>query len=284
MDIVSASRGQSEREEGTDAQRPAAAVIGGDARVPAYIVTTRRGRRLRIEDYAAGARTKGGGDTDRPSIGIFDLSHPDTFGGQGQFVAAYHHDVLSTDSGLMLEAGACGWQLDRDTMQRIWVWIASGHEHRLSSEADARCPQCGRTGEWEPPLYARPHRRADLPGRDCTFVRLHERHFLPEDIVEGDIVSDDSRQEILDCSDPDEESAVQAAIEHIRTAGLTFEGSTSWASDPDGSCIVDHYTGERSEHSAHLYGFTEAEQEQIIAGCTGTSVGQDVPHAGESRD
>lgn len=227
-----------------------------------YEVTNSAGRRFRIEKYAPGERTQGGGDIKKPAIGIFDLTHTDKFGERGQHVSSYYIEHLPTQLGLDLHAGVPEWRLDRDTITRIHTWLATGE--RLSSEADARCAQCGLTGQTRPPLYALPHTRADAPGVPCKYVRIYDRRFLPEDVVEGDITSDNVREEIVDCTEGDWDS-IDIAIPAITEEGLTFEGSTQWASDPEGSQIVDHYTGECSERSAHLYGFTEAEHAQIIA-------------------
>lgn len=56
---------------------------------------------------------------------------------------------------------------------------------------------------------------------------------------------------------------VEEAVEAIRMAGLTFEGA-EWASDPDGSQILDYATGEQETATAHLYGWTPEEVEAIV--------------------
>lgn len=228
-----------------------------------YIVTTNKGRRFRVENYGPGERTKGGGDKSRPSIGVFDLTYPESFGDEGQFVAAYAHaDLPAAGAGLNMNMGSPAWRLDADTVTRIRTWLVTGET--LGSDADVQCAQCGLTGQVRAPLYAEPHERADRPGTPCVYVRMYSRHFLPEDVVEGDIVSDDVHQRVFDCTPDEEDTTVAQAVRAITDEGLTFEGSTSWASDPEGSYVLDHYTGERVERSAHLYGFTEDEEAAII--------------------
>jgi len=59
--------------------------------------------------------------------------------------------------------------------------------------------------------------------------------------------------------------SVEAAIDFLESAGVT-EASSSWfhagvwySTEPD----TDIHSGDSEQHSFHLYGFSEAEQEQI---------------------
>jgi hypothetical protein len=76
--------------------------------------------------------------------------------------------------------------------------------------------------------------------------------------------------------DPDQweelDSAVKIAAEFLTHKGITAPSSSpgpigpgGWWSYVDGSYISNHYTGERTELSAHPYGFTTPEIEAINA-------------------
>jgi hypothetical protein len=159
--------------------------------------------------------------------------------------------------------GAFVVRVDSTGKEVLHFGYSIGAEVILGPDADKACVQCGATGQVDAPLYARPHPRADQPDTPCVYVRVVDRRYLPEDVHEGDITSDDVRQNVIDCTAVAGTTAVDEAVRAVRDLGLTFEGG-DWASDPDGSRDVDYATGERSEVSAHLYGFTDDEQLEII--------------------
>lgn len=54
---------------------------------------------------------------------------------------------------------------------------------------------------------------------------------------------------------------VEEAVDAIRETGTSFAASGGgWASNPDGSTIVNYRTGEREEVSAHLYGMHDDQE------------------------
>lgn len=76
--------------------------------------------------------------------------------------------------------------------------------------------------------------------------------FMEDEIFEGSIP-----QECYDNADVDIYNVEDAgeAADIIRDLGLSFSASgASWASNPDGSTIVNYARGEREEVSAHLFG------------------------------
>jgi hypothetical protein len=84
-------------------------------------------------------------------------------------------------------------------------------------------------------------------------VTIYRTYFLEDDIHEGDIPRDDTREDVYAGVD-----AVEAA-RIVQDEGLSFYATSSesprWASDPDGSYVTNYATGERVETSAHLSGF-----------------------------
>jgi hypothetical protein len=139
----------------------------------------------------------------------------------------------------------------------------------MSTDADVACPGCGRTDIPSTELHE-PH--VGPGGRRCVFVRIWRRRFTEQDVVDGEITSDDCRQEIVRCLPDRWELAdgltvVDLAVAALEDAGTTETSGTcyphEWFAHPDGSIIVDYYTGMREEPSAHLYGFTDDEAEQI---------------------
>ena len=85
-------------------------------------------------------------------------------------------------------------------------------------------------------------------------VRVYTKKFLEDDIFDGDVEGTTSE-------DNYEVEDVTEAVGIIKRLGLDFTSTDStpsertWASDPDGSYVSDHGTGERTETSAHLEGF-----------------------------
>jgi hypothetical protein len=102
-------------------------------------------------------------------------------------------------------------------------------------------------------------RRAGAP----KIVRIITVTFLEDDIVDGDIGRDAYEDADI------EEVAVDGideAVDLIQRHGLTFAATGSdWASDPDGSRIVDYYDGRREEVSAHFAdGWTDREMDRVM--------------------
>lgn len=93
------------------------------------------------------------------------------------------------------------------------------------------------------------------------------RHYQPEDVIDGEIVNADTREAVIDCAPSNDHyyAGVDQAVFTIFHHGLTFYGDAKWASDPDGPRIINNYTGERAEVSAHLFGFSDDERAEIIA-------------------
>ncbi len=129
----------------------------------------------------------------------------------------------------------------------------------VPSDADLACASCGIVLD-DPAAYAAPHSAPS--GTPCRYVRVYDVRYLESDVCDGDFPRDDVRESVTACVDDADESAVELAARTIRELGLTEEGE--WFSDPDGSQVMDYGTGERSEGTAHLYGFTDAEAEEII--------------------
>lgn len=107
-----------------------------------------------------------------------------------------------------------------------------------------------------------------------TAITVHSQRFLEEDIVDGDIVSDDWAEETVDIVPDEDATAIDLAVEFLSDRGLTEPScapipapehcSGLWFSHVDGSFVSNHYTGERIAETAHLNGFS-AEQIHAIA-------------------
>jgi hypothetical protein len=90
-------------------------------------------------------------------------------------------------------------------------------------------------------------------------VTLHETHFLESEIIDGDFPRDNTCTDVIECED------VEEAVALIQREGLSFAATgNSWAANPDGSRIVNYATGERVESSAHLSGWSEADEIAIM--------------------
>jgi hypothetical protein len=109
-------------------------------------------------------------------------------------------------------------------------------------------------------------------GRRCVFVRVWRRRFTPEQVVGGDIVSDDVGDEVICCLPDVQEltvgtTIVDLAIRALERAGTTEAPDTSCPHDryeyPDGSYVTDHDRDLREQPTACLYGFTDDEQHQL---------------------
>jgi hypothetical protein len=94
-------------------------------------------------------------------------------------------------------------------------------------------------------------------------VRIIRVTFLEDDVYDGGIPHECyENAAVVDvpCDDVDE------AVSLIQREGLDFASTgTDWAADPDGSRVRDYYTGEREEVSAHLYGWSDADVDAIMA-------------------
>jgi hypothetical protein len=145
----------------------------------------------------------------------------------------------------------------------------------MSDDADQECPnpKCGVVLE-HPGLYSEPHNRPD--GQRCVFVRVFRAHFTEDDVCDGAIDYQDVTEDIADClPDPawdDDDTPVtlaSAAVDDAYCGGKYGFSSYphfdphGWYSSPDGSYVIDYGTGMREEPSAHLYGFTDDEKEQV---------------------
>jgi hypothetical protein len=129
-----------------------------------------------------------------------------------------------------------------------------------------RCPSCGIPGPSDG--FDKPHHRPDGRTR-CMFVYFFDVRFLEED-TDGDFPHDDVRAQVIDCL-PDKwdreegKTGCDLAVDTVRANYLGHDGCTDWFYQPDGSQLVDDATGERSEITGHLHGFTKAEKDAIYA-------------------
>ncbi|MEU0218715.1 hypothetical protein ABZ281_28030 [Streptomyces sp. NPDC006265] len=73
--------------------------------------------------------------------------------------------------------------------------------------------------------------------------------------------------EVVDCNPKDVtgpwDNPVKLAIDAIRDADCAYDEGADWFYHHDGSYIRDHYSGERIDPSAHLYGFTDEEDQHV---------------------
>jgi hypothetical protein len=133
------------------------------------------------------------------------------------------------------------------------------------------CPQCGRPF---PAGFTGPHKKPD--DTRCVFVLRLDTHYLLDDVHDGDYPHDDVR-EFVDDMLPDRWDVEDGVTVSIMTARLLqAEGLTEfsshprprlgdWFSNPDGARTVNYGTGEEVESSAHLYGYTAYEFDQVVA-------------------
>ena len=96
------------------------------------------------------------------------------------------------------------------------------------------------------------------------------------DVQDGEYDDPTTQDDKIDC-EPDQwdvadgltavDLAAEALTDNWLTAPSTSPGFHPgiWWSYVDGSQIVDYYTGERVEETAHLEGFTPGEEEEIWA-------------------
>jgi hypothetical protein len=95
-------------------------------------------------------------------------------------------------------------------------------------------------------------------------VKVITVSFLEDEVWEGSIPAkcyDEARVESYEVDD------IEEAIKVIEREGLSFTATgTDWAANPDGSFIANYATGERHEVTAHLEGFSEADEAAIIEG------------------
>jgi hypothetical protein len=91
-------------------------------------------------------------------------------------------------------------------------------------------------------------------------VTIHRTYFLESDVYDGATPIGDT------WTDEHDDLTAREAARLIRNEGLTFAATGNrWATDPDGSRIVDYATGRRVDTSAHLEGWPERVEAAIIA-------------------
>ncbi len=94
-------------------------------------------------------------------------------------------------------------------------------------------------------------------------VKVSTVSFLEDDVFEGDIPRDAYDDATVEEFEVD---SVEEAVRVIQREGLTFAATgNDWAANPDGSVIVNYATARREEVTAHLHGFSEADETAIIA-------------------
>lgn len=106
----------------------------------------------------------------------------------------------------------------------------------------------------------------------CTGVLIYRHRFMPDDVRDGDTGPRDSTPEVHKLTT--EVMLVEQVVSLLDSEGLTEFSSWpdfqphGWYSQADGSVIVNHATGEREEVSAHLYGLTLSERNEVFAKVT----------------
>lgn len=136
----------------------------------------------------------------------------------------------------------------------------------MTKETRISCPVgCGR--EALAGQLQEPHR---VPGTviPCVGVLIYRHRFMPDDVRDGD--TGDRSGELPEVHKlTTEVMLVEQVVSLLASEGLTQFSSepdfqpNGWWSQPDGSVIVNNYTGEREEASAHLYGLTLAERNEV---------------------
>jgi hypothetical protein len=113
------------------------------------------------------------------------------------------------------------------------------------------------------------------------YATIYRTTFYEDDVLDGEIAEGTLDYEVIGL-DPDEWeieddlTTIDLAVSCIEEQGLG-EGSSSqfhaglWYVNPDGSYIINHYSGEREESSLHLGGFSEDEQRRIYERVKGTA-------------
>jgi hypothetical protein len=89
-------------------------------------------------------------------------------------------------------------------------------------------------------------------------VKILRVRFLEDECFAGSIPQhcyDNARVEEYEADD------IEEAVRAITREGLTFSATGSdYAANPDGTRITDYATAEREETTAHLVGFSEADE------------------------
>lgn len=94
-------------------------------------------------------------------------------------------------------------------------------------------------------------------------VRIIKIRFTEDEIVEGDLPKE--RYDNPAWDELIEDLTVEEAVNVIQSEGLTFAATgNEWAALPDGSVVVNYYSGIREEASAHLSGWTDQAVAEII--------------------
>jgi hypothetical protein len=101
-------------------------------------------------------------------------------------------------------------------------------------------------------------------------VTLWHRDFLPEDVHDGDIDAE-SYSEVT------EVNGVEEAADILLRHGLVEINDPTSYYDPDGSSILNYYTGERRESSGHLHGFSTSGASPTSYVSAGTAPGDRLP-------
>jgi hypothetical protein len=89
-------------------------------------------------------------------------------------------------------------------------------------------------------------------------VKIIRVRFLEDECFAGSIPQKCYDAAVIENYEADD---IEEAVRAITREGLTFSSTGSdWAGNPDGTVIVDYATAEREEVSAHLVGFSEADE------------------------
>lgn len=62
---------------------------------------------------------------DEPMVEFYDLSYPEKFGAEGQFVSRYSLSTLQTcrSGGICLQGGVPAWNIDDAAMATVYKWM-----------------------------------------------------------------------------------------------------------------------------------------------------------------
>ncbi|MFF7750413.1 hypothetical protein ACFZCP_14370 [Streptomyces sp. NPDC007971] len=143
--------------------------------------------------------------------------------------------------------------------------------YRRKAPARKSCENCGRRN-----VRGSEHTKKD--GTPCKFVLVYRTYFNEDMVHDGDLgqsILPDGKfgpgpqytYEVEDCtpswaSEP-EDNPVKLAIDAIRDADCAYDEGADWFYHCDGSYVSWNLHGMRVEPSAHLYGFSEEEEEHI---------------------
>jgi hypothetical protein len=81
-----------------------------------------------------------------PMVEFYDLSFPEKFGDEGQFVTRYYVSTflaVPPNAGLDLDAGVAAWRLDANALVQVRRWLATPELGEPADDWDADEPKYG---------------------------------------------------------------------------------------------------------------------------------------------